>query len=315
MGSQQSYQLWNPLESQDTIDIIAPSAICTPQENAIQAIKETLASWGLTAHIPENIYGKDLLCANTDDQRFLFLKDALLNTESKAIWALRGGYGCTRLITRLATLPTPKQIKLFIGMSDITALHIFLQQKWGWATIHGPSARQIATKTVHEENINEVKNLILGKQTTIEFNSLIPLNKLATQTITLTAPITGGNLCLVQTSLGTVWQIDAAGKILFLEETNERGYRVDRMLQHLEQAGVFKDVTAVILGDFIGGKEPDGSSLIDPVLKRFAEQVDFPVLRIAGIGHGNFNRPLPLGIPAKLKLGPDASLNIPLAHE
>lgn len=305
-----NYQRWENLKAQDIVDIIAPASFCPPPENSLPAVKDTLKEWGLVPRIAENIYGKDLLCANTDEQRFLFLKEALLNTESKAVWCLRGGYGCTRLIPFLKNINPPKHSKLFIGFSDITALHIFLQDQWGWATLHGPSARQVAIKDIHEDNIIEIKDFILGKQTSIEFNHLTPMNKLAEQNRTVTSVITGGNLCLVQTSIGTSWQINAAHKILFLEEVNERGYRVDRMLEHLEQAGIFNDVSAIIFGDFIGGKEVDGTNFVEPVLKRFAEQANFPVLRCLDIGHGKTNRPLPFGIPAKLGLGTEASLTI-----
>lgn len=304
--------MFNFLKPNDRIDIVAPASVCQAHENAIPAVKKILTEWELTPHIPEDIYGPDLLCANSDEKRFSFLKDALLNDQSKAVWCLRGGYGCTRLIPQLLKLPKPKYQKLFIGMSDVTALHIFLQQQWAWPTFHGPSARQIATGTVQADNIAEIKNLIFGNIKTLEYKNLQPLNNLAKQTQILTGDITGGNLCLVQASLGTAWQINTKNKILFLEEVNERGYRVDRMLEHLHQAGIFKNITAVILGDFIDGKEPDGSSLIDPVLQRFADTVDFPVLRCLGIGHGNFNRPLPLGINSALMLGPNPNLMIKL---
>lgn len=136
----------------------------------------------------------------------------------------------------------------------------------------------------------------------------MPLNTLAEKSHTLHASVTGGNLCLVQTSLGTNWQVDARKKILFLEEVGERGYRIDRMLEQLQQANVFKGTRAIIFGDFLEGEEPDGSSLVNPVLKRFAQRLDLPVIQIKGIGHGHVNFPLPLGTKATLQLGDDIKL-------
>lgn len=107
----------------------------------------------------------------------------------------------------------------------------------------------------------------------------------------------------MQTSIGTFWQIDGENKIIFIEEIGERGYRIDRMLEHLHQACIFKDVSAILLGDFIGGTEPNGSSLIKPVLERFAQSCEIPVVKVEGIGHGNINFPIPLGTKAKLTLG------------
>lgn len=284
----------------DTIDIIAPATGCNKQD--VEAVKNLLTSWNLIPRIPTDLFGEDLLCINSNEKRFAQLKDALCNTESKVIWCLKGGYGCARLIPELEKLAKPTQPKLLIGFSDITVLHLFLQQKWNWQTLHGPGARQVALETIDLNNIHEIKNIFFGNQKIIEFK-LSPLNKAAGQNIGMDTTITGGTLSLIQTSLGTSWQIDAKNKILFLEDCNERGYKVDRMLQHLKQAGAFSDIHAVIFGDFIGGQEPEGFSLVDKVIQRFAEENDFPVLSCPDIGHGKFNRPLPFGTPANLSLG------------
>lgn len=304
------YQPWRPLRKGDVIDVVAPASPCLKTEAPISAIKEFLISWGLVPRIPDDILGPDLLCANSDTKRFEFLKDALLNNESSAIWCLRGGYGSMRLIPQLDNLQLKNlPSKLFIGMSDITVLHLFLQQHFRWATLLGPNVRLVTDKGVEEENIQELKTIMFGQRNSLSYN-VTPMNELAAKKQLLEAPITGGNLCLVQTSIGTSWQADARNKILFLEEVNERGYRVDRMLQQLEQAGILKGVVAILFGDFTDGKEPNGTSLIEPVLKRFAESCDFPVLSCPGIGHGKFNRVLPLGSNAQLKLGEVATITV-----
>ncbi len=305
-----TYQSWSALRKGDVVDVIAPASACLKSEAPISAIKELLISWGLVPRMPDDIFGVDLLCANTDAKRFEFLKDALLNNESRAIWCLRGGYGSMRLIPQLDNLQLKNlPAKLFIGMSDITVLHLFLRQHFQWATLLGPSVRQVTDKGVEEENIQELKAIMFGQQESLSYN-LIAMNEFGAKKQLLQAPIIGGNLCLVQTSIGTSWQADPRNKILFVEEVNERGYRVDRMLEHLQQAGIFKDVVAILFGDFTGGLEPNGESLIEPVLKRFAESCDFPVLRCPGIGHGKFNRVLPLGSNTQLKLGEVATITV-----
>ena len=138
----------------------------------------------------------------------------------------------------------------------------------------------------------------------------MPLNAIAQNSIELEGIITGGNLSVIQTSLATNWQINANNKILFLEEINERGYRIDRMLQHLSQANIFQKVKAVLFGDFIGGTEPAGNSLIEPVLKRFAEVNNFPIFRCENIGHGKINRALPFGTSGEIKMEPEIKLMI-----
>lgn len=295
------------LKNGDVVDVIAPAASCSKED--ITAVQNLLISWNLVPRIPQDIFGDDLLCANSDEKRFLQLQDALLNTESKAVWCLKGGYGCARLISRLAELPIPQQTKLFIGFSDITVLHLFLQQKWHWQTLHGPGARQVALELIDQNHIQEIKNIIFGEQKTIEFK-LEPLNNAAKKTVNINSTVTGGTLSILQTSIGTNWQVYAKNKILFFEDVNERGYKVDRMLQHLKQAEIFTNVKAVLFGDFIGGEEPEGFSLVEKVIKRFAQESDFPVLLCTGVGHGKLNRVLPLGFTANLSLGEAGLLTI-----
>ena len=297
---------WIPLQPGDTVDIIAPAF--RQEKTIFKKIEKLLASWQLNCHIPKNIFGKDLLCANSDDNRFKQLKAALFNSNSKAIWCLRGGYGCSRLIPALNQLKPPPHAKLFIGLSDITALHLFLQQQWHWHTLHGPSIYQCADNRIIKSSIQKTKDIIFGQQKIIEFNNLLPLNTTKKQTIK--APIIGGNLSLIQISIGTSWQPNTHNKILFIEEINERGYQVDRMLEHLKQAGIFSHIKALLLGDFIGGNDPDGRSRVNAVLKRFAEQNNFPVLQCKGIGHGKINHPLPLGTTSTLELGKKRSLHV-----
>ncbi|MSP52818.1 MAG: LD-carboxypeptidase [Gammaproteobacteria bacterium] len=288
------------LQHGDTVDIVAPAGKSEPA--VLQKITELLASWGLKVNIPSNTLGDDLICANTDEIRFALLKDALLNPDSKAIWCLRGGYGSMRLIPELEQLTPPKQQKLFIGFSDITALHIFLNQKWGWPTIHGPSAQQAATDQLDHDSIIKVQNLFLGKTKEIEFNNLVALNNAAKIMRKITAPIVGTNLTLVECSLGTSWHINTEQKILLLEDVNMTAYQIDRSLQHLKQAHVFKNAVAVLLGDFMGLDKEKDAELIDKVLQRFANELSIPVLKIPTIGHDKTNYVLPLGVIAELQL-------------
>ena len=280
----------------DVVEIIAPASRCSDKN--LTELKELLLSWQLKYKIDEDIFGSDLLCANTDENRFNSLKNALLNLESKAVICARGGYGSTRLITELSKVVPPAFKKVFIGMSDATVLNLFLQQKWKWPVIHGA----LAPDKFSQESIVAVKSILFGEIDQVEFIGL-PLNTLAEKNSTIDAVITGGNLSILQTSIGTLWQVDGKNKIVFIEEVGERGYRIDRMLEHLRQASIFEGVSAILFGDFIGGAEPNGSSLIKPVLERFAQTCKIPVVEIEGIGHGNINFPIPLGTMAKLTLG------------
>ncbi|ASQ46313.1 S66 peptidase family protein [Legionella clemsonensis] len=290
------------LKEGDYVEIIAPASRCTDKH--LITLKELLISWGLNCHIDDAIFGDDLLCANDDAHRFISLKKALESSQTKAIICARGGYGSLRLIPELTKLIRPESPKLFLGMSDITALLLFFERQWQWPSIHGA----LAVDKFSPESIEAVKALLFGlNETKLQGK---PLNALAEKRITLNTSITGGNLSLVQASIGTNWQIDAKGKIVLLEEIAERGYRVDRMLTHLLQANVFNDAAAILFGDFIGGAEPDGSSLVQPVLERFAKACEVPVIQVPGIGHGFINFPVPLGTPVGLNLGQVIQLTI-----
>lgn len=284
------------LKAGDKVEIIAPASRCS--DAALIAIQDLLTSWQLQCVVNPQLFGQDLLCAHSDEARFTFLKNALYNPETQAVICARGGYGSLRLLPRLANMSPPSSAKLFLGMSDITALHLFLQQNWQWPVVHG----SLSPDKLSVESIAAVKSLIFGETSDIVFQG-DALNLAAKQSSTLESTLIGGNLSIVQTSIGTIWQMDGREKIIFLEDVGERGYRIDRILEHLRQAGIFQNCVAIIFGDFTEGTEPDGSSLINPVLERFASACAIPVIKVAGIGHDRCNHPLPFGTQVKLTLG------------
>lgn len=284
---------WQPVKPGDTIDIIAPAS-ASPAED-FNYLLGILRNWQLEPRVPPHLFGEDLLCANTDEQRFSMLKNALEAKDSNTIIVARGGYGCMRLLDMLEKIEKPSKQKLLIGMSDITSLQIYFLEKWGWPSLHAALSTKVGT---HPENISDFKNILFGNSKEISYQ-LTPLNQIKNNNL-LHSSVVGGNLAIVQTSLGTPWQLQTKNKILFLEEINERAYRVDRALQHLSHAGMLRDVDAVIFGDFLRGDEPDGSNLTADVLKRFAKNVSFPVFQHPNIGHGANNKPLPLATPATL---------------
>lgn len=299
-------KIWHALKPGDEIDIIAPAGRITPEN--LTKIADLLTSWQLKPNIASDILGDDILCANSDAARLKHLQTALLNPHSKAIICARGGYGAMRIVPELIKLTPPANSKLFLGMSDITAIQLFLQQQWHWATLHGSAA----VWRLNEFSIEKLRKVLLGEIRQMVFNEIEPLNALALQEQLINSTLAGGNLCLVQCSLSTAWQLNGENNIILLEETGERGYKVDRMLEQLYQVGIFAKAKAVIFGDFIGGEEPNGTSLIKPILRRFAERLTIPVVQINGIGHGNINYPVPLGTPVKLQLGAQRWLNCQL---
>lgn len=297
-----SIDKWLPLQKGDVVDIVAPGSSCK-MESLLKGL-DVLRSWGLEPRLPKDIFGADVICANSDDERFKQLKHALTNEDSTAVWCIRGGYGANRLIPRLMKLERPAgPPKLFMGFSDITTLHVFLNAQWGWPTVHGPMIDRIGRGLILEPQLKEVREMLFGERKTIEFKSLKPMNDLAHRSKTIKAPVTGGNLMTLQSSIGTKAPWKTAGHIVFLEEIDERGYRVDRIFEHLEQTGHFAKAKAVVLGDFTGGDEPDGTNRVWPVVERWARAQKIPVLRGIQAGHGDLQRPVPFETSATLTTG------------
>lgn len=296
---------WNFLKPGDIVDIIAPSST-VPVKNLLeyyQKAKDLLTSIGLIARIPDDLINieKDPFSANSLEYRVKHIIDAFTNSDSKAVWAIRGGYGAAKLIPFLEELPIPKTPKLLLGFSDITALHLFLENCWNWSSIHSAVINQAITNS---KLLEEIKPILYGEKDSLNYNHLIPLNDLAQGSKTITGKITGGNLCLVQTSLATSWEINAKDKIIFLEDVGERGYQIDRSLNHLLQAGVFNGAKAVVFGEITPGLEPDGRNLCMVAVENFSKSIAIPVLSLPIIGHNsNCNSPLPLGTQCDITLG------------
>lgn len=298
---------WSYLQKNDIVDVIAPASH-SPKSKLEDGIR-WIESVGLIPHVPQDIIKTDVFFAAPLDIQLKHLKRALYS-DSKAIWCLRGGYGSMRLIPHLLKLRPPKKSKLFIGFSDITSLHLFFNQHWNWPTIHGRTISQMHPDFSKTPDRKFLKDVIFGKAAEKTFKHLTPLNHQAAKNHSIKGAVTGGNLRIIQSSLGTSWEIKAKGKILFIEDVGERGYSVDRMLEQMIQAKIIdKGVKAVIFGDFTEALEKDGKDLTEIALRRFAQKVPYPVLKGLPAGHGHvLNYPIPFNTQALLSLGKRADL-------
>ncbi|HND86039.1 MAG TPA: LD-carboxypeptidase, partial [Pseudobdellovibrionaceae bacterium] len=221
-----------------------------------------------------------------DDFRAHDLIKALVNPEISAVWCLRGGWGSQRLLPALAKVSQPQIAKFFIGLSDITSLHVFLNQHWGWQTLHGPVLERMG-KGVPPASEKLILQILKGETTKWSCHRLKPLN-LAAKDQQIKGKIVGGNLTVLQTGIGTDWQVNPAGKILFIEDVHERGYRIDRMLTQFEQSGLLKKCEGILLGDFTLSEEPGNKpSLLPKVWKSWASQLKIPIWSGVPSGHGN----------------------------
>jgi len=291
--------MWARLEQGDIIDVVAPSSSNLSEEQ-IKASLQQIENAGYKVRYPADLVSTDhIFHANNDEYRIKSMKLALLAEDSKAIWALRGGYGAAKVIQGLLDLGVkPPKEKVLIGFSDITALHLFLSESWGWHPIHGAVLSQSGNPKFNQKNFDPIISMLGSHNSCFDLAGLSLVSAKA-PVCPINGELSGGNLCLIQTSIGTPWQMTGEGKILIIEDGNERGYRIDRMLHHLLQAGILKGVKAMVC-NFTGGDESDGTNLIAPALRDFASLVDFPIFTYAGIGHGYNNAPFVYGASAEI---------------
>ncbi|MFT4328189.1 MAG: LD-carboxypeptidase [Wolbachia pipientis] len=296
--------LTNPAHTINQVDIIAPSS--KGKESDLPTIKKYIEALGFNPHISEKIYSNDNpFYSNSDEFRANDLIDALID-DSKIIWCIRGGEGASRLIPYLENLPNDKKEriaknkKVLIGYSDITALHIYLQVKYDWQTLHGTMLEMIVNNSVAESSVEKLKELILNQRNSIRFDNLKMINNgVRLKNGRLESKIIGGNMTLVENSIGTAWQINTKNKILFLEDIRVYPYSIERSLDHLKQAHIFDGVDAVIFGDFVNCYN---DNLVEIVKERFAKSVNFPVFTMKGVGHGHINDPLPFNTHATISV-------------
>ena len=299
------------LQQGDVVDILAP-AFGIHQRDA-DKISDYIKSLGLIPRFPENFMQGDIIASAPEEVRFKQLKKALFAQDSKAIWCVKGGSGSPQIIPYLNEIEPPERQKLFIAFSDNTSIHFFLNQKWGWQSLHAPILWQIVRNRVNDETIQQVENIIFGRDYKNNF-SLSPINKENISSGVIQAQqVMGGNLKLVQCSIGTIWEIQAKGKILLFEDINEKPYQLDRILTHILQAKLADEAAAIIFGDFEGGEIEMDMPLIEKVLERFSQQINVPVFRTSGIGHTEKNWSVHFGVPAKIEV--DNSLNAELIIE
>jgi muramoyltetrapeptide carboxypeptidase len=304
---------WHPLKSGDTVRIIAPGSKLDTAWEDLQKGCDFLRSLKLNPVYSKKIFAetKEPIrsysnFANTDEKRYEDFVDAI-HSDAQAVWCFRGGYGSDRVCQQaLNNNLQPKGApKLFVGFSDITNLHSFINTHWHWCTLHAASMNQLGGNKIDPEDVEFTKDIIFGN--ILEVNlTLTPLNEAARESKTLHGEVAGGNLTMVQSAIATGWQMPTAGKIVLFEDWGEAPYRIARTLQQFLNSKQLDTARAVILADFFSGKNENIGGVtpeMDEVLQDFAARCPVPVLRYSGVGHSNRNFPIPFGSEARLNLG------------
>jgi len=240
--------------------------------------------------------------------RVAALKEAFAEPTTRAIICSRGGYGSNYLLEGLSVALTSP--KLFIGYSDLTSLQIFLWQKFRWVTLCGPMVAAGVDKGAGAPEGYDRDSLIRAVTETKQ-GWVVDLKGETLSPGVVEGTLLGGCLTMVETSLGTPWELDTRGAILILEDRAMKPWQVDRALMHLKQAGKFRGVAGVILGEFPESAGPAGSETVKDVAHRILGPLGIPVIWGAPVGH--CSRPmltLPIGVWARLSTDGGTQLEI-----
>lgn len=234
--------------------------------------------------------------AGPDEVRTAALHDAIRDPVIRAIVCVRGGYGTIRLLHRIDWSLARDHPTLLIGYSDITILHMAFFARVGWTGVSGPVVTEWAK--IGDETLDSFLRLVQGGTPQLSEDTLSTLSPGAAS-----GPLLGGNLSVLTRLVGTPYAPDWSGAILVLEDVGEAPYRIDRMLAHLQHAGVLDAIKGVILGYFREEtSDSRGPTLsLDTIFQDYFGGRSYPVVSNLRYGHLLPRTSLPLGVPVRLQ--------------
>lgn len=290
------------LKQGDTIGITSPAGYTTLKD--IQPAIDLVQSWGFKIKVGDTIGKRDFTFGGTDEERRTDFQQMINDDAVKAILCARGGYGFVRIIDRIDFSKLKQHPKWMIGFSDITVLHSHINRNVGVATIHSKMCNSFPedwskAEPIQIETINSIRDVLKG----VKMNySIVPneKNRLGTATGTLV----GGNLKTLESLAGSSSDIKTAGKILFVEDTGEYMYSIDRMFWNLKRSGKLDHLAALIIGGFKVKPDDDpneqfGKTLQEIVLEKIKD-CNYPVCFDFPVGHQKNNFALKCGVKHKL---------------
>lgn len=287
-----------PLKPGAVIGIIAPAGQIRDQ-NAFDTGIRLLAEMGFEPRFPRELWPGTGYLADTDANRAEEFNRMWADPEVAALLALRGGYGCLRMAMMIDLTQVRNRPKALIGFSDITVLHNHLCQQTGLVSLHGPTLSTLATSS--KESLERFHQCLTGNwRTTLQMKGV----EILRGDEEATGRLVGGNLSTMLTLLGTPFEPEFAGRILFLEDVGEPLYRIDRMLTQLWLAGKLQTIAGIILGDFSLGNEMETIEKIrhhETIWNRVLQLTSGTQVPVWGgfpVGHGPANMTLPHGAEA-----------------
>lgn len=291
----------------DTVGLIAP-AMFADDGTEVETIAATIAGMGLIAKTGPHLTRRYGYLAGTDRQRAEDINAMYADPTVRAVFAIHGGWGSARLLPYLDWKTIRANPKLLIGSSDVTALHLAFAARAGFPTIHGPNA----SNGWNEISWNSFWGLAFEGGTPLFRNpdaaTVDPLlqDRWRTTTITpgkATGRLVGGNLSVLSSLVGTPWVPDFTGAILFLEDTGEAEYRIDRMMTQLALAGILGKVAGIVFGQCTRcttGIADYSGFTVSQILQQHLAPLRVPAFHGANIGHVANQLSMPVGVRAEI---------------
>ncbi|MGW8193289.1 MAG: S66 peptidase family protein [Desulforhopalus sp.] len=287
-----------PLQKGDTLGIMAPAGQIHDTNRFADGIR-ILREMGFEVRFPRDLWPGSAYLADGDRERAMELHELLTNADVKGIIALRGGYGCLRILDKIDLSLVSRHPKIIVGFSDISILQNFLYAQTGLVSLHGPVVTSLAAMT--REALSSLFGCLAGHWSHLFDSVRFEILQRGRES---TGALVGGNLASLVTLLGTSFDSSWDEKIVFLEDTNEPLYKVDRMLTQLKLAGKLDKAAGLLLGDFsttalAGGLENlrYREAVWHRAIELFAE-IGFPIWGNFPAGHCPANHTFPLGATA-----------------
>lgn len=289
----------------DTIGLIAPGYRF--EAETLKQTKRTLKQMGYKTFHTKRISKPFGYFSNTDEERAADINELFANQKIDAILCIRGGYGCTRILHMIKYDVIRSNPKILIGFSDITALLHAIYIETGLICFHGP----VGSTLEDSYSKKAFKNILENKRRTHTIKNAVleeslmdnpEYNRYVIHSGEATGELTGGSLTLINSLLGTPYEIDFTNKIICIEDVGEAPYRIDRMLTQLIHGNTFKKASGVIFGVCSGCDRPDNpdSFTLKQVLMDRIKPLGIPAFYGMSFGHVDQNFTFPIGIKARM---------------